>query len=98
MDNVTNPLSRRLTQILSSLRRALVIAWVVAQVVAAVAYQVIVHHTSLNDALARRLTPALTRLGTTSIKLGQIIASSPGTFPARVGRCLLRVAGQRRDR
>ena len=28
------------------------------------------------------VAPALTRLGTPSIKLGQLIASSPGTFPA----------------
>jgi len=80
--NFTNQRRRRPAESLSSLCRALVISWVVAQVVAAVAYQVIIRHDSLNDALARRLAPALTRLGTTSIKLGQLIASSPGTFPA----------------
>jgi ubiquinone biosynthesis protein len=79
---VTDQLSRRLAETLCSLFRALVIAWVVARVVAAVGYQVIVHHARPIDALARQLAPALSRLGTASIKLGQLIASSPGTFPA----------------
>jgi ubiquinone biosynthesis protein len=78
---VTNHLGRHLAEALCSLCRALVIAWVVARVVAAVGYQVVVHHVRPTDTLARRLAPALSRLGTTSIKLGQLIASSPGTFP-----------------
>jgi ubiquinone biosynthesis protein len=78
---VANQQGRRLAETLSSLCRAVVIAWVVARVAAAVGYQVIVHHVRLSDSLVRRLAPALSRLGTTSIKLGQLIASSPGTFP-----------------
>jgi ubiquinone biosynthesis protein len=77
-----NRLGRRFAEALRSLFRALVIAWVVARVVAAVGYQVVVHHVRPSDTLACRLAPALSRLGTTSIKLGQLIASSPGTFPA----------------
>jgi ubiquinone biosynthesis protein len=79
---VTSQMGRRLAETFCSLCRVLVIAWVVARVVAAVGYQVMFHHARPGDALARQLAPALCRLGTTSIKLGQLIASSPGSFPA----------------
>jgi ubiquinone biosynthesis protein len=94
VEKVLNQMSRRFAETLRPLCRMLVIAWVMARVVAAIGYQAVAHRTRPSDALARRLAPALSRLGTTSIKLGQLIASSPGSFPA----ALVAACSELRDR
>ena len=73
---------QRSAEFVRSIHRMATIAWCVTRMMAAVVYQVAVHRVRPTDALARQLAPTLSRLGTTSIKLGQLIASSPGTFPS----------------
>jgi len=82
VSKLISQLRDRLAELSRSVRRMVVIGWCVGRLAAAVVFCLVVHHTRPSEALARRLAPALSRLGTTSIKLGQLIASSTGTFPA----------------
>lgn len=67
-----------------SIRRVAALAACTSGVLAVVCFEVLVRRMRPVDALARHLAAALCRLGTATIKIGQLIASSPGTFPAEL--------------
>jgi predicted unusual protein kinase regulating ubiquinone biosynthesis (AarF/ABC1/UbiB family) len=93
VNNPGSQLRRRIAETLRSSYRLCVIVWAATRIAVAVSYDVVAHRARPSDALARRLAPTLSRLGTASIKLGQLIASSPGTFPA----ALVRACSELRD-
>jgi ubiquinone biosynthesis protein len=85
--------SNRFCQAVRSIWRVLFITTCGVRLALGVVSRVVIHRSTPMNALAQQLAPSCIRLGTTSIKLGQLIASSPGTFPAE----LVRACSELRD-